>query len=92
MVTSFAKTISNLLKRSIAVARKKQIPLNHCGRMCDECAFKWNQPHTLQYFVAADQAASALLNGGKFNCHTEDYRDAKKPCAGFSIVKTVFKD
>lgn len=52
---------------------------------------KWEQPHTLQYFLAADQAAFQMMSDGGFNCHTQDYKDAKKECAGFKMAKLVFE-
>ncbi len=59
--------------------------------MCEGCAFKWEQPHTLNYILAADQAAYQLMSEGEFNCHTWDFKDADKPCAGFNLAKLVFE-
>ena len=89
-IVSYAKSISKLAKAGAGKAKQKGI-LSECNKMCDECAFKWNQPHTLQYFIAADQAAYQLMSDGEFNCHTHDYKDAKKPCSGFQFAKLVFE-
>jgi hypothetical protein len=86
MITSYAKSISKVAQIGAKLAKKRGID---CGKMCKECAFKWNQPHTLYYFIAADNAANALLQGGEFNCHTHDYKDAGRPCAGFLMAKQV---
>ncbi len=88
-IHSYAKGISDLAQKAIKEGAKKGIK---CDRMCDECAFKWNQPHTLQYILAADNAANCLLSGTEFNCHTHDYKCAGHRCAGFDIVKKVFGD
>lgn len=90
MITSYAKSISELAKAGAKVAKEKGI-LGECGKMCDTCAFKWEQDHHLTYFIAADQAAYALMAEGEFNCHTWDFKDAKKPCAGFQLAKLVFE-
>lgn len=86
MLTSYAKSISEITKEGAAIAKEKGI-LGECGKMCSECAFNWNQEHTIFYFLAADNAADKLINGGEFNCHTHDYKDANKPCAGFLLAK-----
>ncbi len=92
MIHSYAKFISDLAKKAAAVAKQKGIDIQPCGKMCSECAFKWDQDRNLYYFIAADNAASQLMGGGEFNCHTWDYKDAQKPCAGFALIKTVFPD
>lgn len=90
MLVSYAKTMSDLVKKAVKVAKEKGIDIGPCGKMCSECAFKWEQDHTLQYIMAADLAAKILIEGGDFHCHTHDYKCADKPCSGFSIIKTVF--
>lgn len=90
MITSYAKFISDLAKKAAEIAREKGIPIGHCGKMCSECAFKWDQDRTLFYFIAADNAAKQLMTEGEFNCHTWDYKNAEKPCAGFALIKAVF--
>jgi hypothetical protein len=90
MITSYAKCISEMAKKGAKVAKAKGL-LGQCGKMCDTCAFKWEQPHTLCYFVAADLAAGALMSEGKFNCHTHDFKCADKPCSGFQLAKLAYE-
>lgn len=90
MIVSYAKAMSELVKKAAETAKEKGIDIGPCGKMCSECAFKWEQDHTLQYIMAADLAAKILIEGGEFNCHTYDYKDANKPCSGFSIIKAVW--
>lgn len=90
MIVSYAESIAKMAAAGAKVAKKKGI-LGTCGKMCDECAFKWDQPHTLQYIFAADNAAAMLMAEGEFNCHTHDYKDAEKRCAGFELAKLVFE-
>lgn len=78
-----------MAKEGARIAKEKGI-LGQCGKMCDTCAFRWDQPHTLQYFIAADQAAYQLMSEGGFNCHTWDFKEnANKQCAGFEFAKLV---
>jgi len=87
-IVSYAESISKIAKEGARIAKEKGI-LHTCGKMCDTCAFKWEQDHTLNYFIVADFAAHILLNGGEFNCHTWDYKEADRPCAGFLLAKLV---
>jgi hypothetical protein len=87
-IVSYAKSISELAAEGAKIAKQKGL-LKKCGKMCDTCAFRWNQDHTLAYFLAADSAAHALMSDGNFNCHTYDFKDANKPCAGFQLSKLV---
>lgn len=84
MITSYAKALSGLAKKGARIAKERNID---CGKMCDECACKWEQEHNLFYFLAADNAADKLMNGGEFMCHTKDYKCADKPCSGFLMAK-----
>lgn len=61
-----------------------------CGKMCNDCAFKYNQPKTADYYEAVDGAVLMLASDGKFNCHTEEHEDAGKPCAGFKYAQLHF--
>lgn len=79
-----------MAKKGASVAKKKGV-LQECGKMCENCAFKWEQDRTLDYFLAADRAAYALMSEGQFNCHTWDFKCADKPCAGFQLAKLVFE-
>ena len=88
MLVSYAKSISELAKAGATKAKRLGID---CGRMCDTCAFKWEQDRTLQYFLVADQAAYQLMSEGAFNCHTWDFKDAEKECVGFKLAKLVFE-
>lgn len=90
MITSYAKSISEMAAAGAKVAKAKGL-LKKCGKMCETCAFKWDQEHILSYFIAADQAAFALMSEGQFNCHTYDFKCADKPCAGFQFAKLVFE-
>jgi len=87
-LVSYAESISELAQAGAKIAKEKGID---CGKMCDTCAFKWNQEHNLTYFLAADQAAEQLIWEGQFNCHTHDFKCADKPCAGFKFAKLVFE-
>lgn len=89
-LVSYAKSISDMAIAGAKVAKERGI-LDHCSKMCETCAFKWNQEHSLHYFLAADQAAYQLMSEGQFNCHTWNYKDAKKPCAGFKLAKLFFE-
>lgn len=89
MIVSYAQSISEMAKEGAKKAKEQGIL--QCNKMCNECAFKWDQPHTLQYILAADNAADKLINGGEFNCHTWNYKDAEKPCAGFRFAKLVYE-
>ncbi len=84
MITSYAKPLSDLAIKGAKIAKEKGID---CGKMCSECACKWDQERNLFYFIAADNAAELLMNGGEFMCHTSDYKMADKPCAGFLMAK-----
>lgn len=84
MLVSYAKPLSDLAKKGAKIAKEKNI---ECGKMCSECACKWEQERNLFYFIAADNAADKLMNGGEFMCHTADYKCASKPCAGFLMAK-----
>ena len=88
MIVSYAEPLSKLAKEGAGIAKQKGI---ECGKMCSECACKWEQPHTLQYILAADNAADKLINGGDFNCHTWNYKDSGKPCAGFLMAKLAYE-
>lgn len=89
-IVSYAKSISDLAKAGAKVAKEKGV-LGKCGKMCDTCAFKWEQEHSLHYFLAADMAAHQLMSEGEFNCHTWNFKDAKKPCAGFELAKLAYE-
>lgn len=90
MIVSYAKSISDAAIEGARIAKEKGII--ECDKMCDTCAFKWNQPHTLNYILAADNAADKLLTGGEFNCHTWDFKDGNKPCAGFAFAKLAISN
>lgn len=90
MISSYAKSISEMAKEGARIAKEKGI-LHQFGKMCDECACKWEQEHTLFYFLAADNAADKLMNNGEFYCHTSTYKCADKPCAGFQLAKLAFE-
>ena len=89
-IVSYAECISKMAIAGAKVAKEKGL-LEQCGKMCDNCAFKWDQDHTLNYILAADQAAHQLMSEGEFNCHTWDFKMADKPCAGFKFAKLVFE-
>lgn len=89
MIESYAQAIADLAKKGAVIAKEKGI-LAECGKMCGECAFNMDQPHTLEYAMAADAAAIALMAEGQFNCHTAKYEDAGKLCAGFKFAKLVY--
>lgn len=61
-----------------------------CGKMCNDCAFKYNQEKTKDYYEAVDGAVLMLVQSGKFHCHTESHEDAGKPCAGFLYAQLYF--
>jgi hypothetical protein len=68
-------------------ARKGAALGKDCGKMCKDCAFNNNQPHTIDYLESVDGAVLMLVSEGRFNCHTPDGGDAHKPCAGFLYAK-----
>lgn len=84
MITSYAKAMSDLAKKGAKIAKERGI---YCGKMCGECACKWEQERNLFYFLAADNVAEKLMNGGEFMCHTSDYKCTDKPCSGFLMAK-----
>jgi hypothetical protein len=89
-ILSYAQSISELAQAGAAKAKELGI-LGSCGKMCDTCAFRWNQPHVLTYFLAADNAADKLINGGDFNCHTWDFKESEHECVGFKLAKLVYE-
>ena len=89
-MTSYAQSIAAMAQEGARIAQERGI-LHECGKMCETCAFRWNQEHTLPYFLAADQAAHELMSDGAFNCHTWDFKDAERPCAGFLLAKLVYE-
>lgn len=90
MITSYAKSIADVAKQAAKIL-KRDGKLKRCHKMCGECAFKWDQPHTLQYFLAADTAAGIVMGGGEFHCHTHDYKDEGKLCGGFLMTREAFE-
>jgi len=87
MLVSYAKSLSEMAKAGAKIAKAKGID---CGKMCAECACKWEQDKTIQYFIAADEAAKRIMEGGEFNCHSWDYKCSDKPCAGFLMAKLAY--
>lgn len=77
----------NTMAQYFAELVRKGAQLGDCGRMCSDCAFKPDQPHTPEYLGALEAATSALVWEGRFNCHTEDHQNAHKPCAGFLYAR-----
>lgn len=75
-VDGWAKRISEQAQKGAAIGKD-------CGKMCEDCAFKYNQPHTTDYLESVDGAVLMLMQEGKFHCHTDSHEDAGKPCAGF---------
>lgn len=73
-------------------ARKGALKGVDCGKMCSDCAFKYNQPKTVDYYEAVDGAVLMLMSEGKFHCHTQEHEDAGKSCAGFAYAQLHFKD
>ena len=89
MIASYAKPMSDLAKKAAGILKERG-ELSQCGKMCEECAFKWEQEHNLFYFLAADNAASILAEGGEFMCHTANYKCASHRCAGFDMIKKAY--
>lgn len=89
MIASYAKPLSELAKKGAKIAKQNNID---CGKMCSECACKWEQERNLFYFIAADNAAKMLMDGGEFMCHTGDYKCADKPCSGFLMAKLAAQE
>lgn len=71
----------------LADLAQKGASLGSCGKMCRDCAFKLNQPHTPDYLLGVYQAAICLAWDGEFNCHTPDHENAGHPCAGFLYAR-----
>lgn len=70
----------------IASLARKGALLGDCGKMCTDCAFKYPQPLTQEYFDAVDGALKVILMGGIFNCHTDNHEDAGHICAGMAYA------
>lgn len=85
-IASYAKSLSDLAKEGARIAKEKGL-LPQCGKMCDTCACKWEQDHTLTYFLAADNAANCIMSDTPFHCHTWDFKLDDKPCSGVEFVK-----
>ena len=85
-------TVSTIeIGRMLAENAKKGAALGvDCGKMCNDCAFKFNQPHTGDYLDAVNSAANMLSFEGKFHCHTDDNQCSDKPCSGFLYAKAYF--
>jgi hypothetical protein len=73
-------------KRIADHARKGATLGIDCGKMCVDCAFKYDQPRNVHYLEAVDGAVLMLSTEGNFHCHTADGSDAAKPCAGFAYA------
>lgn len=80
------ENIDEWAKRLADLAQKGAL-LGDCGKMCNDCAFKYNQPHDTDYLESVDGAALMLAFEGKFHCHTDEHKDAGRPCVGFLYAK-----
>lgn len=74
----------------LARAAEKGAQLQPGLPMCSDCAFRI-QADENGYGKIVDEAADALLMGGRMNCHTQDYQDAGVPCRGFAYAKAYFE-
>ena len=61
-----------------------------CGKMCGDCAFRVGSDANNDG-VATEAALQCLMSEGQFNCHTSDFQNAGKPCAGFLYAQQWFK-
>lgn len=52
------------------------------GKMCKDCAFRAGSDANNDE-AAVEAAESCLIADGAFNCHTGEFKDAGRPCAGF---------
>lgn len=61
----------------------------NCGRLCKDCAFKPNQPHTAEYLEAVEAAAFCLAgDGSRFTCHEDGGGESNGlPCMGYWYAK-----
>lgn len=71
----------------LAELAKAGAPIEFCGRLCNDCAFKYPQELTEDYSNAAEDAVHQLAWDGDFHCHTADRRDAGTTCIGFKYAK-----
>ena len=77
--------------KKISEHAQKGAMLGNCGKMCSDCAFKFEQPHDVSYLKSVDDAVLMLMQDGKFHCHSENHEDAGTPCIGFQYAQQYFK-
>jgi len=74
----------------LAVRGAKAVKGRH-GRMCNDCACKKGSAANIDE-NALNALEQMLMSGGQFNCHTPDFQDTKRPCAGFLYIKSLFEE
>lgn len=83
-VDGWAKRISEQAQKGAAFGKD-------CGKMCSDCAFKYEQPHDTSYLESVDGAVLMLMQEGKFHCHSDKHEDSGTPCAGFLYAQEYLK-
>lgn len=82
------------LNELLAEAARRGQEINPCfGKMCSDCAFRI-QPDINGYSEAVNAAMDLLVcnpSNAKFHCHTKDYEDAGRACAGFLYAKQYYE-
>lgn len=69
---------------------KKGAPKGPCGKMCGDCAFKMDQPHTIEFLYAAELALIQLMTEGTFYCHADDHKTPNGICQGYLMAKRAY--
>lgn len=89
MDSSIAKRLAKCAREGAKISGQNGV---NAGRMCHDCAFKDNQPHTPDFLEAVEGAMEILGSGrGEFRCHTADHSaDNGLPCMGFWWTKLYF--
>lgn len=63
---------------------RKGATLGSCGEMCGDCAFKVMRPGDE---ALMSNIVARVCCGGILHCHTSEYKDAGKICAGFLYAR-----
>lgn len=73
----------NVFIASLATGGKE---MGDCGKMCRDCAFVTGSDANNDD-AAVQAAISCLMADMDFHCHTHDFKDAGRTCAGFQYAK-----
>ena len=67
-------------------AARKGAMKGNCGRMCNDCAFRTGSDANND-LNAVYAALDSLMREAEFHCHTPDFKDTGRMCAGFLYAK-----